>query len=671
MNNKILIITDRYQTDLIKSPDKDLVYELLTLGINGEVFARINSEKLSSRPIKILKIDAWSEEAQKQVRELVPGLIYRFPREEFKPGINLLKMFRLADGSNFWWFLEISEKGALRTPLIKRLYYWEIIKAALKDQNYKEIWLDLKDAILIRTLRSNQKRLPALKVISPGARNIRSELESSAVFFVINCGLRAVKEMLRVIGRRFVLRVIGKGNRQKLPSRSMAFFSFFPYFWIKSTGRGMIENFFREVPSWIKLYNPVGFVVWLSWGPLELWKNRAMLGSVNSMILMENYLKGHDFILVFKEIMIYLIRAIKYRLNVRKHIRVIRDDWDLTEMVRDELDYSLINAEAVRCFWIKAAIRQLTKLNQLAALVYRIEFQPHERALEYGARDNCRTIALQHQAIARNHLQYFFPKDEMTQYYHDKQNSDGLPLPYRFVVAGEYPYEVLRSGGVPAEALRLCGPLRYAGLINYLKNPGSKSELRRKYDYPRSQTIYLIATPSARDEMSVFMNTLLRVLKELESQDLFLFKSHPVFKHDTEIADMIKRLYPQMQYQFLADEVNLCELLRLSDALLLTGTTVGVEAICLGTVPILFDIDSTFSLNPLLEIKEACLWVKNAKELKRALQAIKDESNLKEVKSHWKDAIGKAFYDIANDPRKRFVDILAQEGILIGGKRDS
>jgi hypothetical protein len=138
-----------------------------------------------------------------------------------------------------------------------------------------------------------------------------------------------------------------------------------------------------------------------------------------------------------------------------------------------------------------------------------------------------------------------------------------------------------------------------------------------------------------------------------------LFKSHPVYKYDEEVIRLIWEIYPAMKYSFLPDGININDYLILSDALLLTGTTVGVEAICLGTMPILFENNATFSLNPLLEIKNSYLSVCDSPTMEQAIRdVLSNDGRLAEIRRNWPSAIKKIFYDIENDPNKKFCSII-------------
>ena len=99
--------------------------------------------------------------------------------------------------------------------------------------------------------------------------------------------------------------------------------------------------------------------------------------------------------------------------------------------------------------------------------------------------------------------------------------------------------------------------------------------------------------------------------------------------------------------------------------MILTATTVGIEAISLGTIPIFFENNSTFSLNPLLEITNSYLSVKNTQELREALfSVINNNTRIREVRKHWPEAIRKLFYNVEEDPNVTFCSFLKKYGVL-------
>jgi hypothetical protein len=461
--------------------------------------------------------------------------------------------------------------------------------------------------------------------------------------------------------RWLLLRILGI-KRIKIAKRSILFFSLFPYFWIKSSEYGLYENFFRTAPWAAGEKFPAYYALWVSDNPLSLWKKRKdylKVYQAGKMIFVETYLNILDYLKTFYFSIQYVKKLIRYWFKYKPKIHEFYENIDITRIVISELEHSLCSFEIFNCIYLMKAMEKLTSVNEIVSLIYRIEFQPHERAIEYGAEDRCLTIGFQHQAIGRNHLQYFFPKREIDHYYSEKDNPDNLPIPDKIMVTGEYPFEVLREDDFAEDAIKICGPVRYADLVKSVKNGRSKEKTRVKYGYDIHQNIFLVATPSVRIEMLNLVLALLNALKSSDISGLFLFKSHPVYKYDEEVIRLIWEIYPAMKYSFLPDGININDYLILSDALLLTGTTVGVEAICLGTMPILFENNATFSLNPLLEIKNSYLSVCDSPTMEQAIRdVLSNDGRLAEIRRNWPSAIKKIFYDIENDPNKKFCSII-------------
>ncbi|MFH1581658.1 MAG: hypothetical protein ABIC39_06235 [Pseudomonadota bacterium] len=659
MSKRILVITDLMDSlwadEALKEGNSGNSFDILTLGINGEILSRINKDKYKKIPaFRFININDYADQAQDRIRKFIPAFIYEFPRKEFAPGRSLINLLRISNRINLWWFMEMSEKGALRTPFIKRLYFFELIRNVILRNDYDEIWADLNDDVLAKSLIVNKNGLAKLIDIS---KIRRSPQFFGGLLFWKKSSLNMIRAEAGYLIRWLLLKVTGILRTSKIPEKAVLFFSFFPYFWIKSSRSGYVESFFRSVPAHIAKRAPVRYAVWLTLGGLsKIWKEAGKIKkSIKEakLVLLESYLRPIDFAYVLYLTIRYLFKIITYRCSIRPRIKVSYEGYNITDLVIAEFDHSLISRQVFHCFFIMRAIRRMVSKNAISALLYRIEFQPFERAIEYGVGDRCMTVAFQHSAIGRNDLQYFFHPDDF----------NDLPRPDKLLVTGEYPYEVLRKAGFPEDDIGICGPVRYASLIEYRRGARNRSEIRKKHGFNDKQHIFLIASPSAKEDMLNLMLSLLQVLRKNDKDFIFLFKSHPVFKFDQDIIELINQFYPNMKYSFLPDNVNLNDYLFLSDALILTGTTVGIEAICLGTMPILFENNSTFSLNPLLEIKNSYFSVKNELELKEALfSVINNDPRVLGIKKHWPEAIRKLFYNIEEDPNEKFYSVLQKFG---------
>ena len=664
MNKSILVITDKTDCNWldIAIGNGENHYDLLTLGLNAEGIAYANKDKFDRvKSLNIIDINKYAESAQEKIRTFIPDFIYEFPRKHLN-GQSILKLFRLKS-IDFWWFNRMSEKGAWGTPLIKRMYYLELIRNVTLEQEYQEIWAEIEDVSILKLLKTNRRRLYQIKIIG----NHRKEKPMNGA----NFWLRLFKNVFLVQGfylcRFLLLKLLMPKEIVKREQHSILFFTFYPYFWSKSK-TGSTELFFQTLPEQLKKLHPTSYIAWLSLGLRELWSRReGIMSDVKNrnIVLFETYLRFQDFIVIFNISLFYVLRVLRYRLAMERKIKEHYQGYDITNIIVDEFSRCLIDAELMNCILIMKACNRMVMQEKANALIYRVEFQPHERALIYGARDYCTTIAFQHQALARNHLQYFFPKDEITSYYKDRNNPYNLPLADHYLLAGEYPFEVLKQSGFPEEALDICGPVRYSRLVEYLKTKRTKNETRKKYGYDEKEKLFLVASPVTKEDVFSLMFSLSQAISGIEEQALFLFKSHPVVKYDDDIVRIINETASNMKYEILSDDINLNDYLLLSDALILTGTTVGIEAICLGVVPILFENNSSFSLNPLLEIRDSCLCTRNATELKKAiLSVMNDDGEVRSVRKNWPGAIKKLFYRIDEDPNKRFIGILEQKGIV-------
>lgn len=665
MKKCILVITDKIECNWIdtavRSNRDD--YDLLILGLNADGLLYINRDKFDRiNSLNTVDVGKFAEHAQEKIRKFIPDFIYEFPKKKVGNGKSIKEIFHFKN-INFWWFNKMAEKGALGTPFIKTMYYLELIRNVVLAKEYNEIWLEIKDDSILKLLKNNQNILPRLIIIGkPGKEPVNGKKFYLKLFY--NIFLYQGFYLCR-----FLL-LKGFRSRIKIKDHSILFFTFYPYFWNKSSKNSMTELFFQSLPARLNEQHPICYITWLSLGLRDLWSKRSKLINdfkYENIVPIETYLSLKDFLDTFFISAYYILMVLKFRRRIMNTIREQYEGYNITNIILNEFNQCLATHEIITCVLMMKACSNTIGQNKINALIYRVEFQPYERAIIYGAKNNCTTIAFQHQALARNHLQYFFPKEEISSYYKNKNDPDNLPLADYYMVAGEYPFGVLLNSGFPREVLNICGPVRYANLVEYLKKKDDKNYIRKKYGYSEKDKIFLIASPVTKEEVFSLMLSLCQVMNEYEENILFLLKSHPVVKFDEEIVKIIDITSPDMKYRILPDDINLNDYLSLSDALILTGTTMGIEAICLGVVPILFENDSSFSLNPLLEIRDSCFCVRNAQELKQAIiSVINDREEVEKIRRNWPNAIKKLFYDTNEDPNMRFIKILNNKGLIYG-----
>ena len=134
---------------------------------------------------------------------------------------------------------------------------------------------------------------------------------------------------------------------------------------------------------------------------------------------------------------------------------------------------------------------------------------------------------------------------------------------------------------------------------------------------------------------------------------------------DDEFHRLVASRLQAAGHRILPSDAPLHEYIGAADGVVLTGTTVGLEAMLLGVVPIVFESRGIFDAKAMSEVEEACFVVRDALELSRAMQwVLDDDARVRDVRLHWDRAVTRMFDGIDQDPHDRFVQILARHGLI-------
>ena len=177
MKKDILVVTDNTKANWLDGAIKEndrYRFHLLAVGMNPEVVKYYNKDKceqLSS--LDLLDMSNTVQPSQERVRRFVPQFIYEFSRKKLFKGGSLLDLLRVTGKYNLWWFMEMPEKGALRTPFIKRLYFAELIISMVRERRYHELWFDLNEADIKEFICCNSSMFPKTRNLSVGKKCLR------------------------------------------------------------------------------------------------------------------------------------------------------------------------------------------------------------------------------------------------------------------------------------------------------------------------------------------------------------------------------------------------------------------------------------------------------------------------------------------------------------------
>jgi hypothetical protein len=110
---------------------------------------------------------------------------------------------------------------------------------------------------------------------------------------------------------------------------------------------------------------------------------------------------------------------------------------------------------------------------------------------------------------------------------------------------------------------------------------------------------------------------------------------------------------------------DLYDFLTLADATVLTSSTVALECLALGRIPIIFETGSVFDPKALEPDECPGLLVRNATELCSAIEGVRSNSRVVAKLKEQADAILNQWFDMeGGDPNLRFMHLLEKQGIL-------
>ena len=232
-------------------------------------------------------------------------------------------------------------------------------------------------------------------------------------------------------------------------------------------------------------------------------------------------------------------------------------------------------------------------------------------------------VAIQHGIIYQGHPSYYHDPNNIS------KNGDFIDylLPDITCVYGEYEYRLLQDyGSYPEKKLKITGSPRYDHLFELLSIP--KEKLIKKYSLSSEKRYLLWATQthdklmSKTGENKINAEAVFSEMKKIDDWNLII-KLHPG-------EDQKAKLYKRMMKKYDID-VNIFgrnadtgELIRLSDAVLIKNSTVGMEAIFLGKPVLLLNIVKSHSLETYTKYGFDLL-INKKEDLNRLLYSIDDD----------------------------------------------
>ncbi|PCI99626.1 MAG: hypothetical protein COB15_03955 [Flavobacteriales bacterium] len=211
-----------------------------------------------------------------------------------------------------------------------------------------------------------------------------------------------------------------------------------------------------------------------------------------------------------------------------------------------------MNNSLIMSYWL---CNYKKNLNHKVKFFYEDEFYPSGRALSFALR-NTETYGVQHSNITKNHTVYHISDLECKS--STTENEDGMPLPFKFIVWGDYfKHKFLSHNSLPNNFVYS------AGNSTYIKRVLQKERLLKKNE--TRGVLYCLSTPE-------FFFKEKNIIKDsLDNISNLKIRFHPLWKFDKNI---VSNFFKNIDLTF-SDEENIFEDIKQS-TLIITGSHSGV-----------------------------------------------------------------------------------------------
>lgn len=665
MDSRLLIITDnskgrwfnRLTQDISKKPHE---ISVLTLGITPAYFTQSNPHRAKViNSFKFVNIDDISEDIQRRIREFYINFIFELP-QKCKKGVFFSK------GENLWWFLDVTEKDPFHSKIIYRLFYLELMRRVIEKDTFHKIYIDLDDHLLSEAL-VRWKPGEINNISADAFARHKTEFCNSFLYFIYKY-LRNCFGIFLLFTTRSIALKISRIDGIKSPQKNGVFFyTNYPYWWNNPYGNKASEKFFGSLPEDLAKGYPIFYIAWLfSLNPLKIFFKRVFFRYFfikKNVIILEHMLKTKD------RVGILSFRYFLWALSVRRYFGASFKskfyEFDITRLVYHEICHSLTSAGLFNNVLIKDAFKKFSEKYFPRTVIYRLEFNPFEKAILKGVSRRCKTISFQHATLSHNLISHFFAPGEIAFHLSEDNVSLAMPLPDIILTTGSYFRDIMIKTGFPSERIDICGPIRYCNLVSYLKENRQKAEVRKKLGFNDSEKIFLVIMGWIEKEDMALIASLVEAQKAMDEKPNFILRSHPHLRYDKKISSFFKSANSNFRYSFLSDEFSLYDAISISDGVIEVPTAVGYESMAIGRLPIVYMNRHIFNVNSSEELNGSTYIVDSSAELKDAMHSILyGDEKIDHMMHEWPRVLENFFYDLKSNPQQRFAELLQKHKVL-------
>jgi len=514
------------------------------------------------------------------------------------------------------WHLSLTvEKDPLKNTSYHNLVKLLTIIRFQKETGSRTLVTDLDSSQLSRAISRNKSKL------GYECKDLRRHRNNPKAALLLLHFLKAIKHYLYLIYKIFVIWLnMGRFHSRKkiLKNAQYALFTYFPLIDKTALGKGkFINKYFDYFQSLVerKYENKFAwFAIASHIDGFSFFKSARLAGKINGwnkhIYFVEEWVALKDLITVWVHYFYFAMKFILKHDSFSRSLEYSDHNIDIWDLFEDEWISSFAGGVLISGLIFSRIFSNISKaLNGSATVMYLAENKAWERVLNFffHYEKKFKTVAVLHSSLPLLLLSFFDHKDDLIE---SKDARLAIPEPDYVACNGKIPLKLLRKSGWDGKRAFLWFALRYQHLKGYLQEE--------------------IAWTSRQNKILVVLST---VLKESQEMLLFIHQAFGSSKRNCQI--IIKEHYNlpinsylrQLKMNFCKDQFvfsngDLDEILRTVKAVVLTGSSVGLESIALGCPVIVPRFTSVVDMNPLSGISDLPIYVDTPSGLRDTVEGI-------------------------------------------------
>jgi hypothetical protein len=602
-----------------------------------------------------LNIKEISDKVSEKIRELYPRFLYATVKDS-----GLLDITVLDKKISLYWLMPISEMSILRNPLIDKIYALCILKEVLQKNNYQ---LVTDDELLERPAHEICQNFNLKNVEVKIIKQNKSSYYKSSSSLIVSWWLQLVSTLIYWL----IFNLFNIGKIQKETSADVLGLTIFPTLWGRNN-QGVLENLaFGDFPVELNKHGHT-----LKYLAIPTMKPRNLLRDIRywKKTTLENQISFPQSLISFEELLSVYFRRnwgkkLSFWFKKLSNTNLQIDSINVKHLVMREFQHELWNQGLAQSLILTyASARTVQQEKNISSAIFAFEFQPIEKAFVAGVKKTnpqTKLIGLQTSLLGKSHIGYYF----LPQYIHPSNQlmPPYAPMPDYVAAYGETTYQMLKKK-IGNERVQLTGPIRYPYLRidTSIDRRKAEEKIKNRLNLNRETVLALLALPSLKEEALMILDWAFAISKKYPAL-YFLVRFHYWAILTNELKNA-SQLYSFTNYRVV--EGDLHELL-LASQFMITGTSsVGIEAMASGCMPVSYKPTRRYDFGRIQDVEEGAFLYTNEAELQKIIKECINQSPVFETKKvHWKRNLQRLCTPLDGKASPRFYNWLSNQGVFI------